>query len=103
MDRTFAMMRTPHVRLTSPPEQFHTEPRALRRLAKEFAMPRKRTELWPVIAVSVARLAEALDIDRKEIYAALKAGLLPIYRRGTHRRILIADAVEWIRKTWKRE
>jgi hypothetical protein len=66
-------------------------------------MSRKRTELWPVIAVSVSRLADALDIDRKQIYVAIKAGLLPIYRHGTHRRILIADAVDWIRKTWKRE
>jgi hypothetical protein len=66
-------------------------------------MPRKREELWPVIAVSVARLADALDIDRNEIYAAIKKDLLPCYRHGTHRRILVADAVEWIRNCWKRE
>ena len=66
-------------------------------------MARKREELWPVIALSVSRLAGALSIERREIYDAIKNDLLPCYRHGTHRRILIADAIEWIRNTWKRE
>jgi excisionase family DNA binding protein len=66
-------------------------------------MARKREELWPVIAVSVSRLADALGIERREIYEAIKGDLLPAYRRGTHVRILIVDAIEWVRNTWKRE
>jgi len=66
-------------------------------------MARKREELWPVIAVSVSRLADALGIERREIYDAIKADLLPAYRHGTHVRILIVDAIEWVRATWKRE
>jgi excisionase family DNA binding protein len=66
-------------------------------------MARKREELWPVIAVSVSRLADALGIERREIYEAIKDDLLPAYRHGTHVRILIADAIEWVRNTWKRE
>jgi hypothetical protein len=64
-------------------------------------MPRKREELWPVIAVSVSRLAGALGIERREIYGAIKDDLLPCYRHGVKRRVLIADAVEWVR-TWER-
>jgi hypothetical protein len=63
---------------------------------------RRREELWPVIAVSVARLADSLGIERREIYAAIKDDLLPCYRHGVKRRVLIADAIEWVRKTWVR-
>jgi hypothetical protein len=68
-------------------------------------MPRRsrRSEpLWPVIAVSTARLAESLGIERREIYAAIKDDLLPCYRKGVKRRILIVDAIEWVRATWER-
>ena len=49
--------------------------------------------------MSVSRLADALGIERREIYAAIKDDLLPCYQRGTKRRILIADAIDWIRNT----
>jgi excisionase family DNA binding protein len=65
-------------------------------------MARKREELWPVIAISVSRLAGALGIHRREIYEAIKDERLPAYRRGTHVRILVADAIEWVRNTWER-
>jgi hypothetical protein len=65
-------------------------------------MSRKREELWPVIAVSVSRLAGALGIERREIYDAIKNDLLPYYRHGVKRRVLIADAIEWVRNTWER-
>jgi excisionase family DNA binding protein len=63
---------------------------------------RRREELWPVIAVSTARLAESLGISRSEIYEAIKDDLLPCYRKGVKRRILIVDAIEWVRNTWER-
>jgi len=64
--------------------------------------PRKREELFPVIAVSVARLAESLGISRAEIYEAIKNDWLPCYRKGVKRRVLIVDAIEWVRNTWER-
>jgi hypothetical protein len=75
------------------------------RRPSEHAMPRRsrRTEpLWPVVAVSVARLADALDISRSEIYEAIKDDALICYRKGVKRRILVADAIEWVRSTWPR-
>ena len=63
---------------------------------------RRREELWPVIAVSVARLADALGIERREIYEAIKDDLLPCYMHGIKRRILLCDAIEWVRMVWPR-
>jgi hypothetical protein len=66
-------------------------------------MPRKREELWPVIAMSVSRLAGALGIERRVIYEAIKDDLLPCYRHGANtRRVLVADAIEWVQNTWER-
>jgi len=61
---------------------------------------RRREELWPVVAVSPARLAECLGITRREVYEAIKDDLLASYQKGVKRRILICDAIEWVRNTW---
>jgi hypothetical protein len=94
--------RGPTVATKNPPEEFSEQAHTCAGFGVAI-MARPREELWPVIAVSVSRLADALSIERREIYEAIKADLLPCYRHGTHRRILIVDAIEWVRNTWKRE
>ena len=65
-------------------------------------MARIRTfKLFP-IALSPASLAAALDVDRRKIDAAIRVEGLPVYQNGAQRRILVEDAVDWIRRTWKR-
>jgi excisionase family DNA binding protein len=53
--------------------------------------------------MSVTELSDALGIERRVIYDAIKNHGLPVYRHGVKRRVLIADVVNWIRATWKRE
>ena len=65
-------------------------------------MSRKREPLWPVIAVGIEHLARALAIDAREIRDAIRDDLLPCYRHGTHKRILVSDAIEWIKNTWEK-
>ena len=65
-------------------------------------MARKASRIWPIM-LSISELAAALSVTRQEIYDAHRDGLLPIYRKGTRRRVLIADAVEWVRATWRVE
>jgi hypothetical protein len=43
-----------------------------------------------------------LDIRPEVIADAIKNDLLPVYRNGAKRRVLVTDAVEWIRNTWER-
>lgn len=62
----------------------------------------RHNALFP-IATSPARLSECLGLRRKVVDDAIKAGELPIYKHGAHRRVLIEDAVAWIRNTWKKE
>lgn len=61
----------------------------------------RERRLWPIL-LSVSECASALGIERREIYAAVASGDLPMYRHGTKRRLLTADVVDWIRNTWKR-
>jgi excisionase family DNA binding protein len=58
------------------------------------------TPLFP-IAVSVMRLAESIGVHRKHIDRAVADGELRVYQRGQSRRILVEDAVHWIKTTWK--
>jgi hypothetical protein len=53
------------------------------------------------IALSVAALADALDVDRRVIDAMVKAEQLPVYQIGAKRRVLVEDAVNAIRHYWK--
>lgn len=62
----------------------------------------RERRLWPIL-LSISECAAALGIERREIYAAISSGALPLYRHGTKRRVLTADVVTWIRQTWKRE
>jgi hypothetical protein len=64
-------------------------------------MRERNTPLFP-IALSPARLAHVLDIRPEVIADAIKNDLLPVYRNGAKRRVLVTDAVEWIRNTWER-
>jgi hypothetical protein len=64
-------------------------------------MRERRTALFPV-AVSPATLAECLGIKRATVADAIKKDLLPCYRKGLKRRVLIQDAVAWIKNTWER-
>lgn len=62
----------------------------------------RQRRLFP-IALTVSELADSLGIDRNVIYSAIKSKELAIFRRGVRRLIIVADAVQWIRETWKRE
>jgi excisionase family DNA binding protein len=57
--------------------------------------------MFPV-ALSPEALADALGIHPRRVRAAIKAGELAVYQLGAKRRILVADAVEWVRTCWKR-
>jgi hypothetical protein len=64
-------------------------------------MRERRTSLFP-IAVSPARLADSIGMKRGVVADAIKNDLLPCYRKGLKRRVLIQDAVAWIKNTWER-
>ena len=56
--------------------------------------------LFPV-ALSPNSLATVLQIDRRRIDHAIKYEGLTLYRKGKARRILIEDAVKWVRQYWE--
>jgi excisionase family DNA binding protein len=64
-------------------------------------MPRKASRVFPIM-LSISELATALSVTRREIYEANRMGLLPIYKKGARRRVLIEDAVKWVKQTWSR-
>jgi hypothetical protein len=64
-------------------------------------MRERRTSLFPV-AVSPAKLADSIGMKRAVVADAIKNDLLPCYQKGLKRRVLICDAVEWIRNRWER-
>ncbi len=64
-------------------------------------MRERRNAIFP-IALSPAKLADCLGIRPDVIADAIKQDLLPVYRQGVKRRVLIADAVAWVRNTWER-
>lgn len=64
-------------------------------------MRERRTALFPV-AMSPARLADCIGVKRATITDAIKNDLLPCYRKGLMRRVLVQDAVSWIKNTWER-
>jgi hypothetical protein len=64
-------------------------------------MRERRNAIFP-IALSPAKLAACLGIHRNVVADAIKNDLLPCYRRGTKRRVLVSDAVQWVKITWER-
>jgi hypothetical protein len=65
------------------------------------AMPRQnKSPVYPV-ALSPARMAQALSIRADQITDAIRRGELPVYQLGVKRRVLVRDAARWIRRTWK--
>jgi excisionase family DNA binding protein len=64
-------------------------------------MRERRNAIFP-IALSPAKLAECLGIKRETVADAIKNDLLPCYRHGTKRRVLVQDAVAWIKNTWEK-
>ena len=64
-------------------------------------MRERRTAIYP-IALSPEKLADALGILPRKVSASIKNDLLPCYRDGLKRRVLVADAIEWVRNTWER-
>lgn len=63
-------------------------------------MRQRITPLFP-IAVAPVRLSECIGVHRKVIDRAVNAGELRIYEKGKARRILVEEAVQWIKTTWK--
>jgi excisionase family DNA binding protein len=55
--------------------------------------------LWPVL-LSVSELADAMGVDRRYVRKMIAAGM-PVQRLGVKKRILVADAVEAIRKNFQ--
>jgi hypothetical protein len=64
-------------------------------------MRERRTALFP-IALSPAKLADCIGIKPQVVTDAIKNDLLPCYRNGLKRRVLVQDAVAWIKNTWER-
>lgn len=64
-------------------------------------MRERRNAIFP-IALSPAKLAECIGIRAEVIADAIKQDLLPCYRQGTKRRVLVQDAVAWIKNTWEK-
>jgi hypothetical protein len=65
-------------------------------------MRERRTAIMPV-ACSPAYLADALMVRPEVVAEMIRAKILPVYKCGTKRRVLVADAILAVRKTWKRE
>jgi hypothetical protein len=62
-------------------------------------MPRARIKPLPMpIACSPALLADLLDIRADDVARGIELGALIPYRVGMRRRILVADAVAWVKK-----
>jgi hypothetical protein len=59
-----------------------------------------KRSLFP-IALSATALARALQIRPEKVLAAVRDLELPAYVNGKARRILVVDAVAWVR-TWTR-
>jgi excisionase family DNA binding protein len=55
--------------------------------------------LWPIL-LSVSELADAMGVDRRWVRQMIDGGM-PIQKIGVKRRILVADAVEAIRKNFQ--
>jgi len=64
-------------------------------------MRERRTQLFP-IALSPAKLADSLGVSPSVIANAIKEDLLRCYRIGTKRRVLVQDAVQWVKQSWER-
>jgi hypothetical protein len=62
-------------------------------------VPKK--SLFP-IALSATALARALQIRPEKVLEAVRVGDLPCYAHATAKRVLIEDAVRWVRTKWKR-
>ena len=61
-------------------------------------MPTKKNKhVHCYVAMSPDALANACMIPTRKVRDAIVAGILPVYRSGTQRRILISDAEAWIR------
>jgi excisionase family DNA binding protein len=55
--------------------------------------------LWPIL-LSVSELADAMGVDRRYVRKMIANGM-PVQRLGVKRRIIVADAVEAIRKNFQ--
>ena len=55
--------------------------------------------LWPIL-LSVSELADAMQCDRRYVRQMIASGM-PVQKIGVKRRILVADAVEAIRKNFQ--
>jgi hypothetical protein len=64
-------------------------------------MRERRTAIFP-IALSPAKLADTLGISPSVVTSAIRNDLLPCFKHGLKRRVLVIDAVEWIKNTWER-
>ena len=64
--------------------------------------PRKRS-LFP-IALSIEATAEALDIPKRVLVRAIEENQLAAFGPGPGRRVrvIVADAVQWVRTYWPR-
>ena len=65
-------------------------------------MPRTSRRIWPIL-LSVSEAAQALRVNRQEIYDAIASGALPPrYTRGVRKWLRTRDVEAWV-ETWPQD
>lgn len=65
-------------------------------------MPRAtRKNSLPILAAPTNTVAAMLGVRADDLHPAIKSGALPSYKVGTRRRIIVEDAIEWLRSNQK--
>ena len=60
-------------------------------------MPRQHKRHVPIVAASPAYVAAMLMIQPDDMSAAIRAGEIKFYQIGTRRRVVLDDAIQWLR------
>lgn len=63
-------------------------------------MPRQHVNSVPVVSASPAMVAAMLNVQPRDLADAVAKGQITVYTRGTRRRIILEDALNWMRTTW---
>jgi hypothetical protein len=62
----------------------------------EVIMPRVHKKPLPIVAASPATVSAMFSIRPDDLARAIEAGL-PVFKVGSRRRILIEDAISWLK------
>ena len=69
----------------------------LQRILEEFASGHNVTVLSTETALTTQQTADLLSVSRPHLVKLLESGDLPFHKVGTHRRVKLADALEYQR------